>query len=196
VGVAPKHKKSFDPGDPFKIQRVARVPSPPNIFKRGSVPAELHQAAAEALASSGPEGHQPAAGELALLTKPEWYTYWVLTTKLHKRNKVDFLIRVPVGFGGGKTGKTQLDFLFIDGTNLAFEIQGGHFHLELGTQKIVEDLLRREELALQGIRVMFMEEDRLVADSSGKAAEVIVRDALRGFEHTYYQDSYFVGRVD
>lgn len=168
--------------------KLPRRPSLPKVERRpifGRAPAGLSETLKAAENVSGP-GPVPATGPLALATKPEWYCYWALE-RLGKRSGIDFNYRGEVQFLSSLAAAAQLDFTMIDGTQIAMEIQGIHWHYELGAEKIVQDLVRRAELVSSGWTVIFIDEDDALRNPI-----FYVREALAGREHSYFTAPVFV----
>lgn len=135
------------------------------------------------LAKPGPK---PQAGPLAVATLPEWYVWWALTNRLKKQPMVDFSYRGETGFSQGLSGRTQLDFEMLDGSNIALEIQGTFYHYEQGTAKIILDQVRAAELAAFWTVINIDEDDAL------RDPEYYVREALQGRDHSFRYTNQFV----
>ena len=130
---------------------------------------------------------QPATGPFAvgLATKPEWYVNWGLQRN-GKKNGLDYNYRGEVKFLPSLATATQLDFTMIDGSQIAIEVQGVHWHYELGFDKIAQDRIRRTELVSAGWQVIQIDEDDALRDP-----EYYVREALSGRDHSYSTDPNF-----
>ena len=78
----------------------------------------------------------------------------------------------------------MIDFLFADPPDLAINVQGSFFHLEQGAGVIARDKMARAQLAGQGVTLIFIDENDVLADPVR-----YVGAALR------YQDLSFLGGV-
>lgn len=162
---------------------LPRVERPP-IFSRAW--AGLAEAIAPAENLTGPPP-QPDTGPFAvgIATKPEWYVNWGLN-RLGKKNGRDFNYRGEVKLISSLATAAQLDFTMIDGTQIAIEVQGLHWHYELGFEKIAQDRVRRTELIAAGWVVIQIDEDDALRDPV-----YYVREALNGRDHSYSSDPIF-----
>jgi hypothetical protein len=163
-----------------RLPRVEREP----IFGRASAGLAAASAAPEII--TGPPS-QPATGPFAvgLATKPEWYVNWGLIRN-GKKNHIDYNYRGEVRFLSSLATATQLDFTMIDGSQIAFEVQGLHWHYELGFNKIAQDRVRRTELVASGWVVIQIDEDDALRDPV-----YYVREALAGRDHSYSTNQVF-----
>jgi hypothetical protein len=162
---------------------LPRLPKHP-VFPRG--PRALQAQLREPERVGTRPGPKPTAGPLALATLPEWAIYWALTVRLKKVPGIDFEYRGEVA-ANTLSAAAQLDFTMLDGSAIAIEVQGIHWHYELGSTKIAEDLVRATELASRGWTIVNIDEDDALADP-----EHYVREALRGRDHSYrYQGTSF-----
>ena len=125
---------------------------------------------------------------MAIATLPEWYVYWALTVRLHKKPGIDFSYRGETSYAS-LSNQTQLDFTILEGSNVAIEIQGTYWHYEQGTAKIVQDFVRAGQLASQW-KVINIDEDDVVGDPSGEAALYMVKEALLGHDHSWRYRGY------
>jgi len=162
---------------------LPKVERPP-IFGRAK--AGLADALAPAEIITGPPP-QPQTGPFAvgLATKPEWYVNWGLNRN-GKKNGQDFNYRGEVKLLSSLATATQLDFTMIDGSQIAIEVQGLHWHYELGFNKIAQDRVRRTELVAAGWVVIQIDEDDALRDPV-----YYVREALSGRDHSYSTDPNF-----
>lgn len=162
---------------------LPRVERPP-IFSRAW--AGLADALRPAEDLTGPPP-QPTTGPFAvgIATKPEWYVNWGLIRN-GKRNGIDFDYRGEVDFLPSLAAKAQLDFTMLDGSQIAIEVQGIHWHYELGFDKIAMDAVRRGELMSSGWLVIQIDEDDALRDPV-----YYVREALSGRDHSYSTNQVF-----
>lgn len=162
---------------------LPKVERPP-IFSRAW--AGLADALRPADEITGPP-EQPETGPFAkgVATKPEWYVNWGLN-RLGKKNGVDYNYRGEVRLISSLAAAAQLDFTMIDGSQIAIEVQGIHWHYELGFNKIAEDEIRRTELVSAGWVVIQIDEDDALRDPVYYAKE-----ALAGRDHSYSSNQMF-----
>jgi hypothetical protein len=147
----------------------------------------LGDALKEATHVSGPP-EQPKTGPFMppLATKPEWYIHWALG-RLGKKLGEDYQFRGEVDFLPSLAAQAQLDFTMLDGSQIAIEVQGIHWHYELGTTKIALDQFRTAQLQAAGWQVMEIDEDDALRDPI-----YYTREALQGRSHAYRYKPYFI----
>ena len=82
---------------------------------------------------------------------------------------------------GGRIDKGGLviDFSFIDPPDLAINIQGVYYHYEQGSVNIAKDLIAREQLASQGVTLIFVDDIDLEQNP-----EYFIREALNYRDHS------------
>lgn len=111
-------------------------------------------------------------------TQPEVICYNILVD-LGLADGVDFTFQ-SIQFGGRfDKGGLVVDFLFSNPPGLAFAVQGEYFHYRLRGGTRATDLMAREELALEGITLIFIDEEDLLS-----RATWIVREALQFRDHS------------
>jgi hypothetical protein len=76
-------------------------------------------------------------------------------------------------------GGVVIDFLFSDPPDLAINVQGIYFHYGMGPEVRGRDIMAREQLASQGLRLIFIDEDDLMED-----ARYYVSQALEYRDHS------------
>lgn len=117
---------------------------------------------------------------ISLGSAPEWAVFFGLI-------KNGLMPDSPDGFdyqsnklgGRQQLGGAVLDF-FIPTDRLGIDVQGVFYHYELGgTVKQAADLLQRQALASHGINVIFIDDDKALADPVG-----IVQKALAGIDES------------
>lgn len=162
---------------------LPKVERPP-IFSRAW--AGLSEALSAPELTTGPP-EQPESGPFAKgrATKPEWYVNWGLQQN-DKVNGVDYNYRGEVELISSLAAAAQLDFTMIDGTQIAIEVQGIHWHYELGFNKIAMDEVRRTELISAGWLVIQIDEDDALRDP-----KYYVTEALAGRDHSYSTSPIF-----
>ena len=111
---------------------------------------------------------------------PEYVVYNQLLRFGLKPNQ-DFQFQAR--FGGGKIerGGMVIDFLFSNPPGLAINVQGVYYHYEQGSVNIANDLLAREILAGQGISLIFLDDDDIMANPT-----IYVREALNFKDYSKY----------
>ena len=111
---------------------------------------------------------------------PEYVVYNQLLRFGLKPNQ-DFQFQAR--FGGGKIerGGMVIDFLFSNPPGLAINVQGVYYHYEQGSANIANDLLAREILAGQGISLIFLDDDDIMANPT-----FYVREALNFKDSSKY----------
>jgi hypothetical protein len=169
--------------------KLPRRPSLPKVERRpifGRAWAGLAEAVAAPEVITGPPP-QPETGPFAVgvATKPEWYVNWGLNRN-GKRNGVDYDYRGEVELISSLATAAQLDFTMTDGSQIAIEVQGIHWHYELGFNKIALDAVRRTELISSGWLVIQIDEDDALRDPV-----YYVREALSGRDHSYSSSPIF-----
>jgi hypothetical protein len=191
AGMEPTKKLSKQ--SPFSLKdrdiKLPRRPSLPKVERRAIFSrawAGLADAVRPAEIITGPPP-QPETGPFAIgiATKPEWYVNWGLQRN-GKRKGVDYNYRGEVEFLSSLATAAQLDFTMIDGTQIAIEVQGIHWHYELGFNKIAQDEVRRTELVASGWMVIQIDEDDALRDPV-----YYVKEALAGRDHSYSSSQVF-----
>ena len=111
-------------------------------------------------------------------TTPELLCYNMLV-ELGYSEPEDFTFQTNV-FGGRFTrGGQVVDFMFTNPPGLAFSVLGEYYHYRLQGGSTVTDLAAREELALIGVNLVFLDEDDLMTRTRW-----IVTEALEGRDHS------------
>ena len=82
---------------------------------------------------------------------------------------------------GGRSGKggLVLDFVFYNPPDLAVNVQGIYYHYEFGVEVKGRDVIARQQVAGQGTKLIFIDEDDILTD-----AEYYCREALRYRDHS------------
>ena len=112
-------------------------------------------------------------------SKPEWMFYASLI-QLGYQPGEDFAYQSPLLGGRLDKGGYIIDFVFHNPPGLAVNVQGIYYHYELGADTIGRDRVVRELLALQGITLIFVDEDDLEQDPSGVTESALqFRDTSR-----------------
>jgi hypothetical protein len=109
---------------------------------------------------------------------PEYITF-VSLLRLGKRPDVDFIYQSRQMGGRIDKGGLVIDFSFIDPPDLAINIQGVYYHYEQGSVNIAKDLIAREQLASQGVTLIFVDDIDLEQNP-----EYFIREALNYRDHS------------
>jgi len=111
-------------------------------------------------------------------TLPEYVVYITLV-RLGKQPDVDFTYQSSQFGGRMERGGLVVDFLFYNPPDLAIGVQGVYYHYGFGTQTIARDRMAREQLAGQGVSLIFIDEDDVLTDPV-----FYVREALNYNDHS------------
>jgi hypothetical protein len=107
------------------------------------------------------------------------YIAFVSLLRLGKRPDVDFIYQSRQMGGRIDKGGLVIDFSFIDPPDLAINIQGVYYHYEQGSVNIAKDLIAREQLASQGVTLIFVDDIDLEQNP-----EYFIREALNYRDHS------------
>ena len=91
----------------------------------------------------------------------------------------DFDYQSPMMGGRATRGGLVLDFIFYNPPDLAVNVQGIYYHYEFGVEVKGRDVIARQQVAGQGIKLIFIDEDDILTD-----AEYYCREALRYRDHS------------
>jgi hypothetical protein len=111
-------------------------------------------------------------------TRPEWAIFWALT-KLNLAVGEDFSYRPKLNTGWSASGESEIDFL-IPNYAIGIEIQGRFWHYGQGSRKVMNDIMRVNLFALQGLKIIFIDEPDAISDPIYFATE-----ALEGNDHSH-----------
>ena len=111
---------------------------------------------------------------------PEWLVYRELTEHHRLSERLHFQFQASRRGGRLRRGGLVVDFLFYIPPGLGFSVIGEYFHYVLrgGTQGT--DKLHRNQLASEGIHVVFLDESDLIRN-----ARFYVAEGLRFRDHSY-----------
>ena len=109
---------------------------------------------------------------------PEFLVYASLI-KQGKVEGVDFNYQSALMGGRLDKGGVVLDFIFSDPPDLAINVQGEYYHYGLGATFIQNDLIVRQQMAGQGINLIFIDESDILED-----VDYYVRQALNYRDHS------------
>ena len=91
----------------------------------------------------------------------------------------DFTYQSKMMGGRMNKGGLVLDFDFTNPPDLAVNIQGVYYHYEFGVETRGRDVIARQQVAGQGVTLIFIDEDDILTD-----AEYYCREALRYRDHS------------
>ena len=94
---------------------------------------------------------------------PEYIAY----VELERAGKVPGVActyQSPLLGGRMDKGGVVLDFEFYNPPDLAINIQGTYYHYEMGTEQKARDRMAAAQIAGQGMTLIFIDEDDLLAD--------------------------------
>ena len=91
----------------------------------------------------------------------------------------DFDYQSPLMGGRSNKGGLVLDFVFYNPPDLAVNVQGIYYHYEFGVEVKGRDVIARQQVAGQGTKLIFIDEDDILTD-----AEYYCREALRYRDHS------------
>ena len=109
---------------------------------------------------------------------PEFLVYASLI-KQGKVEGVDFNYQSALMGGRLDKGGVVLDFIFSDPPDLTINVQGEYYHYGLGATFIQNDLIVRQQMAGQGINLIFIDESDVLED-----VDYYVRQALNYRDHS------------
>ena len=109
---------------------------------------------------------------------PEFLVYASLI-KQGKVEGVDFNYQSALMGGRLDKGGVVLDFIFSDPPDLAINVQGEYYHYGLGATFIQNDLIVSQQMAGQGINLIFIDESDVLED-----VDYYVRQALNYRDHS------------
>ncbi len=109
---------------------------------------------------------------------PEFLVYASLI-KQGKIEGVDFTYQSALMGGRLDKGGVVLDFTFYDPPDLAINVQGEYYHYGLGATYIQNDIIIRQQMAGQGINLIFIDENDVLED-----VDYYVREALNYKDHS------------
>jgi len=110
---------------------------------------------------------------------PEYLVYRSLTESFGKIEGVDFTYQSSLLGGRLFKGGVVLDFLFTDPPDLAINVQGEYYHYGMGVTFLQNDILVRQQMAGDGINLIFIDENDILND-----VDYYVREALNYKDHS------------
>ena len=110
---------------------------------------------------------------------PEYLVYESLTESFGKLAGVDFTYQSSLLGGRLFKGGVVLDFLFNNPPDLAINVQGEYYHYGMGATFIQNDIIVRQQMAGDGINLIFIDENDILND-----VDYFVREALNYKDHS------------
>ena len=110
---------------------------------------------------------------------PEYLVYNSLVNTFKKREGIDFTYQSAFMGGRLDKGGVVLDFVFADPPDLAINVQGEYYHYGMGVTFIQNDIIVRQQMAGQGINLIFIDESDVLED-----VDYYVRQALNYRDHS------------
>ena len=95
------------------------------------------------------------------------------------RPDIDFIYQSRQMGGRVERGGLVLDFSFINPPDLAINVQGVYYHYEQGSVNIAKDLIAREQLASQGVTLIFVDDIDLLENP-----DYFIKEALNYRDHS------------
>lgn len=109
---------------------------------------------------------------------PEYLTFITLV-EFGKVPNVDFFFQSSFQGGRLERGGLIIDFVFTNPPDLAINVQGEFYHYLQGQATIARDVIAREQLAAEGIRLIFIDAEDVQQDR-----KFFVSEALVGVDHS------------
>ena len=110
---------------------------------------------------------------------PEFLVFNSLTTTFNLQQGVEFTYQSPLLGGRLEKGGVVLDFVFNEPPDLAINVQGEYYHYGKGSTVSQNDVMVRQQMAGQGIFLIFIDENDIYED-----VDYYVRQALNYKDHS------------
>tara|TARA_Y100001963_G_scaffold56656_1_gene79168 strand:- start:389 stop:793 length:405 start_codon:yes stop_codon:yes gene_type:complete len=110
---------------------------------------------------------------------PEYLVYNSLVNTFKKREGIDFTYQSAFMGGRLDKGGVVLDFVFADPPDLAINVQGEYYHYGMGVTFIQNDIIVRQQMAGQGIHLIFIDESDILED-----VDYYLREAFNYKDHS------------
>ena len=110
---------------------------------------------------------------------PEYLVYESLTSSFGKEEGIDFSYQSSRLGGRLFKGGVILDFFFTNPPDLAINVQGEYYHYGMGSTVLQNDVLVRQQMAGDGINLIFIDEDDILNN-----VDYFVREALNYKDHS------------
>lgn len=119
-------------------------------------------------------GDYPAMPDDWQGTEPEWAINWALTTL-----GATFVYQKGILGGRSYAGGIVADFLVEEPSQLIIQIQGTHWHYELGHRIMINDALQRAVIEAEGTEVINIDEEDAMSSPL-----FYTKEALLGIDHS------------
>tara|TARA_R100001230_G_C5649163_1_gene154484 strand:- start:680 stop:1084 length:405 start_codon:yes stop_codon:yes gene_type:complete len=110
---------------------------------------------------------------------PEYLVYNSLTTTFGLTDGIEFSYQSAFMGGRLDKGGVILDFFFYDPPDLAINVQGEYYHYGLGVTFVQNDIIVRQQMAGQGINLIFIDESDILDD-----VDYYVKEAFNYKDHS------------
>tara|TARA_Y100001938_G_C7839891_1_gene305599 strand:- start:60 stop:464 length:405 start_codon:yes stop_codon:yes gene_type:complete len=110
---------------------------------------------------------------------PEYLVYSSLINTFKKRDGIDFTYQSAFMGGRLDKGGVVLDFVFYDPPDLAINVQGEYYHYGMGVTFVQNDIMVRQQMAGQGIHLIFIDESDILED-----VDYYLREAFNYKDHS------------
>jgi hypothetical protein len=110
---------------------------------------------------------------------PEFLVYNSLTTTFGMTDGIEFTYQSAFMGGRLDKGGVILDFLFYNPPDLAINVQGEYYHYGMGITFIQNDIIVRQQMAGEGINLIFIDENDILNN-----VDYYVREALNYKDHS------------
>ena len=110
---------------------------------------------------------------------PEFMVYRSLINTFNKIPGLDFSYQNERMGGRLDKGGLILDFIFSNPPDLAINIQGEYYHYGMGATFIQNDIIVRQQMAADGINLIFIDESDILED-----VDYYLREAFNYKDHS------------
>lgn len=176
------------PGLP-SLGKIQTIPRLRGIPKRNTGPRIL-QLASDPRQLGGP-GEPPEGFVTAHTSRTEWVVYWAFARVLRDPpdprkppyvGGAQWSYQTPLD-GGRVVGGQVVDFVYLGpkGKTVGVRVQTERFHIMTTSNKLVQDFLLKSTQRALDIIVDIFDQD-FMGDESGKAACVVVANAIKGIQ--------------
>ena len=110
---------------------------------------------------------------------PEYLVYRSLIESFGKQEGIDFTYQSSLLGGRLFKGGVILDFFFNNPPDLAINVQGEYYHYGMGATYLQNDIMVRQQMAGEGINLIFIDESDILND-----VDYYVREALNKKDHS------------
>ena len=110
---------------------------------------------------------------------PEYLVYRSLIESFGKQEGIDFTYQSSLLGGRLFKGGVILDFFFNNQPDLAINVQVEYYHYGMGATYLQNDIMVRQQMAGEGINLIFIDESDILND-----VDYYVREALNYKDHS------------